>query len=61
MSKQLPRNLGHEPCHLDPTIKSFLNNRCQQNVLNGQSSVWKPVTAGGPQSSVLDPFSPHLY
>ena len=27
-------------------IKSFLNNRCQQVVLNGQSSVWKSVTTG---------------
>ena len=30
-------------------IKSFLNNRCQRVVLNGQSSVWKSVTAGVPQ------------
>ena len=28
-------------------IKSFLNNRCQLAVLNGQS-VWKLVTAGVP-------------
>ena len=34
-------------------IKSFLNNRCQRVVLNGQSSVWKSVTAGVPQDSVL--------
>ena len=34
----------------------FLNNRCQRVVLNGQSSVWKSVKAGVPQSSVLGPL-----
>ena len=34
-------------------IKSFLNNRCQRVVLNGQSSVWKSLTAGVPQGSVI--------
>ena len=34
-------------------IKSFLNNICQRVVLNDQSSVWKSVTAGVPQDSVL--------
>ena len=37
-------------------IKSFLNNRCQRVVLNGQSSVWKLVTAGVSQGSVLGPL-----
>ena len=37
-------------------IKSFLNNRCQWVVFNGQSSVWKSVTAGVPQGSVLRPL-----
>ena len=37
-------------------IKSFLNNKCQQVVLSGQSSVWKSVTAGVPQGSVLGPL-----
>ena len=34
-------------------IKSFLNNRYQQVVLKGQSSVWKLFTAGVPQGSIL--------
>ena len=34
-------------------IKSFLNNRCQRVVLNGQSSVRKSATAVAPQGSVL--------
>ena len=33
-------------------IKSFLKNRCQRVVFNGQSSVWKSVTAGEPEGSV---------
>ena len=36
-------------------IKSFLKNRCQRVVFNGQSSVWKSVTAGEPEGSVLGP------
>ena len=34
-------------------IESFLNNKCRQVVLNGQSSVWRSLTAGMPQGSVL--------
>ena len=37
-------------------IKSFLNNRCGQVVLNGQSSVWKSVTVGVLQGSILGPL-----
>ena len=36
--------------------ESFLNNRCQRVVLNGQSSVWKSIIAGVPQGSILDPL-----
>ena len=34
-------------------IQSFLNNRLQRVVLNSQTSVWTPVLAGVPQSSLL--------
>ena len=34
-------------------IEWFLNNRCQWVGLNGQSPVWKLVTAGVPRDSVL--------
>ena len=37
-------------------IESLLNNRCQRVVLNDQSSVWKLVTGGVPQGSVLSPL-----
>ena len=42
-------------------IESFLNSRCQRVVLDGQSSVWKSVTAGVPQDSVLGPLSFLIY
>ena len=34
-------------------ITSFLENRFQRVVLNGQTSSWKAVLAGIPQGSVL--------
>ena len=37
-------------------MKSFLNNRCRRVVLKSQSSVWKSVTAGVSQGSVLGPL-----
>ena len=37
-------------------IKSFLRNRHQRVVLNGQSSKWSSIKAGVPQGSVLDPL-----
>ena len=37
-------------------IKSFLRNRHQRVVLNGQSSKWSSIKAGVPQGSVLGPL-----
>ena len=37
-------------------IESFLNNRYQRVLLNGQSSTWLPIIAGVPQGSILGPL-----
>ena len=37
-------------------IQSFLDNRHQRVVLNGQSSKWSLVEAGAPQCSILGPL-----
>ena len=42
-------------------VKLFLNTRCQWVVLNGQSSVWKSVTAGVLHSSVLGSLFTFVY
>ena len=35
---------------------SFLNNRYQRVVINGQHSNWAPILAGFPQGSILEPL-----
>ena len=35
---------------------SYLNNRQQRVVLNGQYSKWAPILAGVPQGSILEPL-----
>ena len=43
-------------------IESFLKNRFQRVVLNGQMSEWLPVKRGLPQGSMLGPiFFPNLH
>ena len=37
-------------------VNSFLSNRDQRVVLNGQSSMWSPIKAGVPQGSILGPL-----
>ena len=37
-------------------IKSFLTNRFQRVLLNGQTSNWKNILAGVPQGSILGPL-----
>ena len=37
-------------------IQSFLENRYQRVILNGQSSNWEIITAGVPQGSILGPL-----
>ena len=37
-------------------VESFLSNRYQRVVLNGQASSWADVRAGVPQESILCPL-----
>ena len=37
-------------------LRSFLSNRKQKTVLNGQSSGWENISAGVPQGSILGPL-----
>ena len=42
-------------------LKSFLNNRFQRVVFNGQCSNWSSVLAGVPQGSILRPLHFLIY
>ena len=42
--------------NLRQIIKSFLSDRYQRVVLNGQCSQWSSVLAGVPQGSILGPL-----
>ena len=42
-------------------LKSFLTNRFQRVVLNGQSSCWKEIEAGVPQLNIKASPFPYLH
>ena len=55
--------LGYKLCSIrisDKSYKSmenYLSNRFQQVVLNGETSLWRPILAGASQGSILEPLT----
>ena len=37
-------------------LENYLSGRLQRVILNGQTSSWRPILAGVPQGSILDPL-----
>ena len=48
--KLKPVSTSGELCNL---LQNYLSGRFQRVVLNGQTSSWRPVLAGAPQSSIM--------
>ena len=42
-------------------VESFLSNRYQRVILNGQASSWADVKAGVPRGSILGPLFSLIY
>ena len=42
-------------------FQSFLRNRCQRVISNGQTSDWLPILPGVPQGSILGPLLILIY
>ena len=53
---QIKKNIGIDDTVLKWFDESFLSNRRQQVVINGETSDSKYINAGVPQGSILDPL-----
>ena len=53
---QIKKNIGIDDTVLKWFDESFLSNRRQQVVINGETSDSKYINAGVPQGSILEPL-----